>query len=76
MVYEALTSGVGVGLLDVPRRNEDRVTRGIDALIKAGQVMPFRRWNGESPLPPTRPPLAEAQRVAAEIVSRGLLKSP
>jgi hypothetical protein len=73
MVYEALTAGVGVGLLETPRHRKDRVTRGIDALIESGRVTPFANWTGEMPLRRINPPLAEADRVAAEILRRGLL---
>ena len=73
MVYEALTAGVAVGLLSVPRLSQDRVTRGIDALVKDGQVVRFEDWKAGVPLHAAMPPLAEADRVAAEIVRRGLL---
>lgn len=73
MVYEALTAGVAVGLLSVPRLSQDRVTRGIDALVRNGQVVRFEDWKAGVPLHVATPPLAEADRVAAEIVRRGLL---
>jgi len=73
MVYEALTAGVAVGLLSVPRLSQDRVTRGIDALVKNGQVVRFEDWQAGLTLHAATPPLAEADRVAAEIVRRGLL---
>jgi len=44
MIYEALTAGAATGLLAVPRRRADRVTRAIDALIEAERVTPFSAW--------------------------------
>ncbi len=73
MVYEALTAGAAVGLLSVPRLKLDRVTRGIDALVEAGRVTRFADWRAGKPLCVAQPPLAEADRVAAEIVRRGFL---
>lgn len=73
MVYEALTAGVAVGLLSVPRLRQDRVTRGIDALVDSRQVVRFEDWLAGVPLRAYTPPLAEADRVAAEIVRRGFL---
>ena len=64
MIYEALTAGAATGLLAVPRRRADRVTRAIDALIKTERVTPFAAWQETHALrvPET---FNEAARVAA-----------
>jgi len=41
MVYEALTAGVAVGLLNLPVKRENRVSRGVQKLIKQGLVARF-----------------------------------
>ncbi|CAI8311223.1 MAG: Uncharacterised protein [Opitutia bacterium UBA7350] len=42
MIYEGLTSGARVGILKVPVKGKaSRVTRGVQALIEAGQVISF-----------------------------------
>jgi hypothetical protein len=66
MIYEALTAGAATGLLAVPRRRADRVTRAIDALIKSERVTPFAAWQTTHALrvPET---FNEAARVAAWI---------
>ena len=69
MVYEALTAGVAVGLLQVPVRRDSRVVRGMRALAAAGRVTPFAAWQGGEPLARGEP-LAEADRVAKEILRR------
>ncbi|HED18047.1 MAG TPA: hypothetical protein ENI74_00900, partial [Gammaproteobacteria bacterium] len=38
MIYEALTAGTRVGLLKVMRRRPDRITSGIDAMVRDGWV--------------------------------------
>ncbi len=41
MVYEALTAGVAVGLLNLPVKRENRVSRGVQQLIQQGLVARF-----------------------------------
>jgi mitochondrial fission protein ELM1 len=63
MVYEALTAGCRVGLLNLPRLHEDRVTRGLDQLMARGQVLPSSlALQGRIPREPL--PLNEANRAA------------
>jgi len=50
MVYEALTAGVPVGLLELPVRRRSRVVHGVQQLVTEGQVMPFGAWAGGRPL--------------------------
>lgn len=69
MVYEALTSGARVGLLDVPAAGDNRVAAGIDRLIDNGWVTA----PGETHLAPGPPqPLDEAARCADWIVREWL----
>lgn len=73
MVHEALTAGCHVGLLDVPRRQaSDRVTRGIDNLIREGYVTPFAIWQQSRSLRQAPVRLQEADRCAAFIIKRFL----
>jgi mitochondrial fission protein ELM1 len=63
MVYEALTAGCRVGVLNLPRLHEDRVTRGLDQLMARGQVLPSSlALQGRIPREPL--PLNEANRAA------------
>jgi len=71
MVYESLTAGAKVGLLDVPRKGKPgRVVRGVISLIERGMVTPFDEWVSGKPLPTDREPLAEADRVAQLLLER------
>ena len=70
MVYEALTAGAAVGILDVPRKRASRISRGLDRLAADGWVTSFAEWRQHPSL--HRPPGAfnEAERCARWIVER------
>jgi mitochondrial fission protein ELM1 len=66
MIYEALSGGALVGVLDVPARRRDRITRIADALHARGWIM-----RGEEAAPAAPPPaLDEGGRVAALLLQR------
>ncbi len=44
MVYEALTAGAAVGILEVPERGDSRVGRGLNTLRDDAWVTLFRDW--------------------------------
>ena len=70
MVYEALTAGAAVGILDVPRKRASRISRGLDRLAADGWVTSVVDWQQRPPL--HRPPgvFNEAERCARWIVER------
>ena len=70
MVYEALTAGAAVGILDVPRKRASRISRGLDRLAAEGWVTSFADWQQGRHL--HRPPgvFNEAERCARWIVER------
>ncbi|MCU0794976.1 MAG: mitochondrial fission ELM1 family protein [Akkermansiaceae bacterium] len=71
MIYEALSSGAGVGLLPVPaKRGPSRVSRGILRLIDDSWVTPFDRWSPGKPLPAPPAILREADRCAGIVLER------
>jgi len=65
MIYEALTAGAGVGLLDVPwKREASRIRRSLRRLEERGRVARFSE-TADNDLPePQVEPLAEADRCA------------
>jgi len=68
MIYEALTSGAAVGLLNVPWRDErDRLARGVAQLVQDGLVTGFDAWQHGRELQPPAEPFDEAARCAAWI---------
>ena len=67
MVFEALTSGAQVGLLNVPRsRNRSRVYSAIDSIRERNLVL---RSGGCDQISKEYFGLAEADRVALQIIS-------
>lgn len=72
MIYEALTAGVAVGLLDVPRLKSGRVTAGVDVLIKEHWVTPYARWRSGLALKHAAKAFNEAERCADWICDRWL----
>ncbi|WP_179957662.1 mitochondrial fission ELM1 family protein [Exilibacterium tricleocarpae] len=82
MVYESLSSGARVGLLEVPRRvprkvpgkaprkGHSRVTAGIDRLLAARRLTPLDYLVEQGDMLPAGEPLQEADRVAKYIVAR------
>ncbi len=72
MVYEALTSAAEVGLLQVPRRTSNRITRGLDALVADGFAVPYRQWHAGATLQAPAVLFNEADRCADIIARRWL----
>lgn len=70
MVYEALTAGAVVGVLEVPRKQPSRISRGLEKLATEGWVTFFSDWSHHGPL--RRPPetFNEAERCARWIIDR------
>lgn len=70
MVYEALTAGSAVGVLEIPHKRSSRVSRGLEQLVAEGWVTFFTDWSQERRL--HRPPqiFNEAERCARWIIDR------
>lgn len=48
MLFEALTAGGNVGLLELSNRKATRVTRGVESLVQKQRVQPFTQWKAKS----------------------------
>ena len=76
MVYEALSSGAPVGVIEMKRKrakNPDkisRVSRGLDMLTADGEVCTFTAWAKEHELPQSGKVLDEAGRAADFILTK------
>ncbi len=68
MLYEALTSGAKVGLLNVPSLQKSRVQQGIDALLDSKKIVNFDQWRSNPAMPENNSPLNEADRIARLIL--------
>lgn len=73
MVYEALTAGARCGILPVQRKQESRVSAGIDGLIEDRKLGSFESWMQKKKLRDNDQPLHEAARVA-KLVCKRLIK--
>lgn len=75
MIYEAITSGAQVGLIELPQVASSRVAGGVRQLIEQGWVTPFKRWQarGELIAPPGK--FNEAQRCADWMVDQWLISA-
>ena len=73
MIYEALTSGSAVGLLDVPARGTNKLTNNLAGLVEDNMATPYNKWLLDRKL--VSPPvlLNEAKRCAEYIYEVGLL---
>jgi len=72
MLFEALSAGGAVGVLEVPARSADRINAIAPALLAGGLVGSLDAWLANPRLPRLPQPLAEAAR-CAELVDRRLL---
>jgi len=70
MIFESLSAGAAVGLLDVPARGESRLGRAADALAAEGLATAYPDWLAGRPLVAPPVPLSEARRCAAQVLDR------
>lgn len=64
MIFEALTAGAKVGILELVERRASRVTRGTRQLTSDGRITSWSDWILNRKLTPPRQPLCEADRCA------------
>ncbi len=70
MLYEALTAGGNVGLLELPHRKDSRVTRGVESLISNRRVQTMTRWRTDRFEGLTVQNLDEASRCAEHLLQK------
>jgi len=69
MVYESLSSGAQVGLLRVPVKQENRITRGVKALLQSEVLATVDELRQQGRLPLAKAPLQEADAVAKALLA-------
>jgi mitochondrial fission protein ELM1 len=69
MIYEALTAGAAVGVLEVPAKRADRITGIVPDLAQRGMITQYADWHAGT-LPRPGAALAEATRCAKIILER------
>ncbi|MCA9058299.1 MAG: mitochondrial fission ELM1 family protein [Planctomycetaceae bacterium] len=70
MIFQSLTAGAAVGLLELPVQKRSRITRCIEQLDETGMVTMCRRWQQHRILERSGLRLAEADRCADELLKR------
>lgn len=73
MVYESLSSGAAVGLLNVEQKNENKISATINSLIKENQICSFEMWMDSKSLTFPSNKFNEADRCAMLLLERGVL---
>ncbi len=74
MVYEALSSGAPVGIIEMPAKegphkpDASRIARGLNMLIADGSVCRFTEWAKTNEIPQTGKVMYEAGRAASYIL--------
>lgn len=70
MLYEAITAGGRVGMLELPTLRNSRLTEEVRRLADEHMVTPFAAWRSGTPLQPPAHPLHEAARCAELLLNR------
>ncbi len=70
MVFEALSSGAQVGLIELPIRAKSRIGRGVEQLIRNKQITCMSDWLAQGKFHPVSEPLQEATRCADAVLRR------
>lgn len=70
MIYEALSSGAAVGVLQLPIRRRGRASRAVDNLAVRGMITTYDQWLAGTALAPLDKPLQEADRCAQLVLQR------
>jgi uncharacterized protein len=73
MIYESLSSGASVGLLEVPQINNNRIGNAIKTLINDQKLTPFSAWKETKALTTNSYTISEAERCSIQLMERGLL---
>lgn len=73
MIYESLTSGAAVGLLDVPTQSTSKLTVNIAGLVEDSMVTPYNNWLTSRKLNKPSVQLNEASRCAEYLYNSSFL---
>ncbi len=70
MIYEALTAGTRVGLLELPQMNDDRISRNVQRLVATGLTITASQWHAGRKLPIQIRQFSESNRCASIIAAQ------
>ncbi|MFT5396975.1 MAG: mitochondrial fission protein ELM1 [Gammaproteobacteria bacterium] len=71
MIYESLSSGAAVGLIELQNKNSTKMKNTISALINDKKLTPFSKWDKCRSLPPGSSDFNEANRCARLLLEKG-----
>ena len=71
MLYEALTAGCQVGVIELERNGSSRVSRGIESLVQDRWVTLFSKWKSDGGLTTLPVDFNEAERCAQWLLDQG-----
>lgn len=75
MIYEALTAGSAVGILELPLKRRGRVSQGVEDLALQRKVTFYDAWQQGESLTQASQPFCEAKRCAKWIVQKWLKRN-
>jgi len=73
MIYESLSSGASVGLLEIPQKKKNRINKAIKILITDEQITTFSTWKVRKKLTTNSFKFNEAERCSLLLLERGVL---
>lgn len=73
MIYESLSSGAAVGLLNVEQKSKNRISDSINILINEKQLTAFSNWEKTNKLLLPTNKFNEADNCVKQLLERGLL---
>jgi uncharacterized protein len=73
MIYESLSSGASVGVLDVEQNKNNKISDAVTKLINNNQLITFNMWKNNKEPGHTPIKFNEADRCASLLLDRGLL---
>ena len=73
MVYEALSSGAAVSLLEVPKKKKTRISSALDVLVREKKLTTFSLWHTAKTANHSSFKFNEAERCAALLLEKGML---
>ena len=73
MIYESLSSGASVGLLEIPQKKKTRISNAIHTLINDKQITTFSTWKDTKILTNNSFKFNEAERCSLLLLDRGVL---
>jgi len=70
MIYDSLSSGAQVVLIDIERKDENRISTAIDSLLSRNIATSYSEWLSTKKIKRLDPPLNEAARCAQTLLKK------